>query len=283
MKKESLTIVIFIITCFFTFSCQKVTREEHNSKTEEGRMLTDEQLNFIGEKHNEYLEIVLERSRFAEDKVQAVIFQKQRLEEELGILPNNYSNKEVSITSKKTEEVVEVKTTKENLQAIKNNLVDKNDFIYFQKVLNFLESDKTEKNVETISAFIEKIKNEMIVNNINSLDYETFLVFGTVLKSSAKFWLPTDLGGQDKFAFYRNESVEGVSFRSGGLVTNKKNWKDCLSDVLEADGSSAASGFIAAAVVAGATGGALGVPMLIEVAAGSGISSAYGYFRSNRC
>lgn len=276
MKKITflIGIIALIITGLGVYSCQKI--EENNKQDiQEGRVLTNEQIELIGVKHNEYLEFILKNNRFAENKFKGLLVQKQLLEERYLDKTNKIQKK--SLYSKA--ESTNIFTG--HSQEIKENLSSENNFIYFQKVLDFLKTKSRNKSVKEISNFINSIKNEMIKNNVNVRDYEAFLVFGSVLKKSSEFWLPKKLGGQDNYAFYKDNLV----LKKFDIQANSEDgeWKDCLADVLEADAISAAQDFALATLVSAGSGGTLTPAALLSVAITSGASSAWAYYRSSNC
>lgn len=155
-------------------------------------------------------------------------------------------------------------------------------------MLDFLRDESKNKDVDAISDFVEKIKNQMLKEDVNVRDYEAFLVFTSVLKKSSEFWLPKKLGGQGQYAYYKN-TLKRIVYMSNSENSNSESagdddkWRRCLSDVLEADGMSASIGFIISAGVAAGSGGTLAIPALIGVAIESGATSAWAYYRSSNC
>lgn len=285
MKKITFLIAIialFIITGLGIYSCQK-GQDNTIQDIQEGRTLTNEQIELIGEKHNEYLKIMLDNNHSAKDKFQGLLIQKQILEEKF---LNKSQN--IRLSAMYSKEYENNKTPKDHSENVRNNLSDKNNFAYFQRVIDFLKKEKNEKNIETISNFIDTIKNEMIKNNVNVKDYEAFLVFSSVLKKSAKFWLPKKMGGQNYYAFYKNNlkimTYKMVSSQySNSESSNNDGWKKCLEDILVADGMSASAGFIIGASVTVATGGVAGPGFVIGIALESGAASAWEYYDSSSC
>lgn len=284
MKKNILKIVIaslIIVGGLFFYSCQKDNSQEQKQDIKEGRLLTNEQINLIGEKHNEFLKIILENNISNENKIQGVLYSKE-------VLETKYLGKTDNLTFKRNVASSEkIKTTNEYMLEIKNNLSDKNNFVYFEKVLNYLNNTKKKKDVESISSFLDKVTKDMASNKTEVRDYEAFLVFSSVLKSSAKFWLPKELGGLGNYTYYKNNiASRAFSTSENGENGEKKDedkWKACASDVLEADAMSATSSFVVAALVTIASGGTLGGPAILGIAIESGVASTWAYYRSDNC
>lgn len=227
---------------------------------------------------------MLDNNHSAKDKFQGLLVQKQILEEKF---LNKSQN--IRLSAMHSKEYENEKTPKDHSKKVRNKLSDKNNFVYFRRVIDFLKKEKNEKNTETISNFIDTIKNEMIKNNVNVKDYEAFLVFSSVLKKSAEFWLPKKMGGQNYYAFYKN-NLKMVAFNmassenSNSESSNKDDkWKKCLEDILVADAMSASAGFIIGAGVTAATGEIAGPAFLIGIALESGSASAWEYYRSSNC
>lgn len=278
-------IVLFFNLVFFIsfgiLSCQK--REEFNKKNiQKGRIFTNEQIDLIGEKHNEYLKFMLDNNLSSEDKFQGLPIQKQILEEKILNKNQNIHLSAMYSMGNKNE-----KKVKDHSKEVRNNLSDKNNFSYFQRVIDFLEKDENEKNVEAISNFIDNIKNEMVKSNVK--DYEAFLVFCSVLKKSAEFWLPRKLERQNYYSFYKNDikvipyNMAYFEFSSSELSNNEEGWRKCLKDVLVSDGMSASAGFVIGAGVVAEIGGVTGPAFLVGIALESGAASAWEYYRSSNC
>lgn len=280
MKK----VILFLVTIVSVLACQK-GEKTYRQDTQRGRIFTNEQIELIGEKHNEYLKIMLDNNYSSKNKFQGLLVQKQILEERI---LNNSQN--IRLSAMYSTEYENEKKLKEHSKNVRNNLSDENNFFYFQRVIDFLKGEENEKNIETISKFIDTIKNEMAENNVNVKDYEAFLVFSSVLKKSAEFWLPKELGGQDYYAFYKdnfkvtNYGIVYSKYSNSESSTKKKEkWKRCLTDILAADGMSASAGFIIGAGVVAATGGVAGPAFLVTIALESGAASAWEYYRSSEC
>lgn len=274
MKKITflIGIIAIIITGLGVYSCQKI--EENNKQDiQEGRVLTNEQIELIGVKHNEYLKIMLENNRYSKNKQQGLIEQKNILEKQIIKNVKYY-------TSKPSDSTKKINTLDENIKVIKSSLSDRNNFIYFEKILNFLK-ENNKRDVESISDFLNDIKQEMVNKQVNVRDYETILVFSSVLKNSAKFWLPKKLGGLDNYAYYK----ENLSLQKFIVQANSESdgWRDCLEDVLVADGMSASAGFIVGAGITAASGGTAGPLVILGIAIESGATSAWEYYRSSNC
>lgn len=257
MKKINFLVAIVIIAMFNLISCEKENDVQNSTNRQSERILTDSQIIEIGLKHNQNLEIAFNNFNWNSSN-------------KFNELKNNFNSVEYFDSSKK------INTIDENQKIIMSNLEDKNNFQYFKSVFEYLESDKTTKTVSAIEGHLNLLENEFKSKNNSNLDYETFLVFSSVLKNSAKFWLPKSLGGLGKFDEFKER--ENVNLYS------KVDWRDCLKDVLAADGTSAGAGFIVGAgVAAAATGPIAPLAFIGAIAAEAGISSGWEYLSSDNC
>lgn len=222
------------------------------------RYISDEQIEQIGRLHNLGLQ-----EAFASFNWNAVNLKRE--------LTNSFTN----VSYVRSNKIVfdnTVRTNNDNLIRIKGRLVNVNNFAYFRKVLDFLYDDE-DKDFEMINTFLVTLANEMKRNSIEVRDYETFLVFATVMRYSSKFWLDSEIGGLNNYEKLKKQS--GSSYERG--------WKKCLKDVLVADGTSAGASFIIAAGAAALTGPVAPFVFIAEIAAGSGFSSGVAYFQSSNC
>ena len=262
MKKLALLFGLLIVI----FSCDRHDKNELVSQTStEKRLLTDAQIKLIGQKHNEYLE-------------KAFALNKWSKKSDLQEFENNY--KKIIIKDVDTEVLNKknaINNIDENYNLIKNNLNDKHNIVYFERVIKFLSYMNEEQNVENISNYLDSVRLEFDNKDISSQrDYETFFVFIEVLKSSARFWLSENMGGEGHYIRYKKMEYKGKYIEDG-------RWRPCLRDVMEADGMSAAAGFTISAAAAALSGPVAPITFIGSIAAESGIASAWAYYRSNNC
>ncbi|MDO5608619.1 MAG: hypothetical protein Q4G08_09220 [Capnocytophaga sp.] len=256
----------FAVVAFATYSCS----EKENVQEQGNRIITDEQILKIGEEHNRILKEILETTDINSRDFKAALVKTQKR-----IL------KESSGTSNL--KIEKPKTLDENILIVKENLQDRDNFYFFEKTLEFLKHSNNKKSVDEIRIFLTSMKNKMKRETSSIRDYEAFLVFSSVLENSAKFWLPKNLQGEGHFYAYKRQ-YNGIINLNKSLSSNSEtDWKDCMSDVLEADGMSAAGGFLVVAGVTAASGGTLGIPAIAAVAIESGGASAWAYYRSSNC
>lgn len=231
---------------------------------EQQRIFTDTQINEIGIKHNENLSHSFEnfdwskKDRYAELKSR---FKKLKVAKDKLML---FDRLPVS--------------SSQNLKKIKERLSEHNNYVYFEEIVKYVEELNGTKTLYEIKAYIENIQAEAKEKIHNSKDLEAFLIFSTVLKYSAEFWLPKKIGGLGKYNEYN-------AFKYPDISNQKTNsWQKCLSDVMIADGVSAGAGFIVgAAAAAAATGPVAPATFVAVIAAESGISSGFEYIRSDNC
>lgn len=223
------------------------------------RYISDEQIEQIGQLHNLGLE-----EAFADFNWNA------------NNLQNELSNKFTNVSYVKDNNINfdnTVRTYNDNMIRIKENLVNPDNFVFFQNVLDFLNNDE-DKNFEIINSFLVNSVNEMSENSTEVRDYETFLIFTTVIRYSSKFWLDSEIGGLNNY--------EKFKMQSGG-ISSKKGWRKCLTDVLAADGASAAGGFIVGAIAGAASGPIAPFTFIATIAAEAGLGSGYTYLTSGNC
>ncbi|WP_209390255.1 hypothetical protein [Chryseobacterium sp. RR2-3-20] len=221
-----------------------------------GRLLTDEQINLIGVKHNEFLL----------QAVKGVNWSSNDVNNDFNIFFNNLATSEnINLAFEG-----EPKNYQDNFDIVKSHLEENNSVNYFESVDSFFSNDLEGKSVKQITLFLTSLKEEFAENTNSVRDYEAFLVYTSILKHSAVFWLPTDLGGEGHFDMYKAARTPG--------------WKKCLTDVLESDGMSGTAGFIiGAGIAAAATGPVAPITFVAEIALGAGASSAWTWYRSINC
>lgn len=231
------------------------------------RIFTDEQIKLIGEGHNDFLLKIFKNFNWdSKDKI-SELTKNSNL---------NYSDpdKDFDLSKHKL-------TTIDELKKLVNN---SSDFIYFENIINL---DIENMNLTTVNNFVNSNSN-VASNKMTSVkNYEALLVFSSVYLKSFEFWMPKSNGGMGKFEEYNRLQHKSKS-NSGKIdyMYNNSNvgWKDCLTDVLVADGGAAGGACLTGGIIAGVTSAIVSPwAFVARIVASAGWSSGIAYFSSVEC
>lgn len=236
----------------YATSCNKDTIElNHGSNLAEnqtisksidgGTLLTDTQIEAIGDAHNFYLEKAFENFDYSSDDLIQELYQNFESVSPYDSIPFDPTEFETS--------------TEDNLSTLQDSLSDE----AFQIINNAVIASN---NIENLSAFTDYITTleSTTRNNISGYEKDIVLVTLCVLRKSAYFWLPQEDGGS------------GIGYEIlQNINLNKKDDHGWLA----ADGTAAGGGMIGTAVTAALATGPVGWGFLVGVGVGAGIASGW--------
>lgn len=148
----------------------------------EQRVLTNKQIELIGEMHNDFLTDTFKNVEWD------TFHNKESFQNSI-----DTTLKSVKLDS----DSISVRNFETNVEIIKKGLQKGENFKYFEKVISFLNQEQ--KDINTIILFLDSVNKEAEEKMHSVKDYEAFLIFTTVTKYSAQFWLPKSIGGRGKF------------------------------------------------------------------------------------
>lgn len=259
MKKYKRIASLFLI--FFSvlnFSCEKSDSGVNNLYSKTGTdafisysEITEEHINQIANDHNNFLsEIFANYDWTTSDHKSELSNQLEAVVQtyDFGVLNVDYNTQDSRLN--------------ENLTLLENTLSPES-YEYIEEALVAAE------NIESYSSFDTKIDEieSLADKHINEVDDRlTVLITINIMRASAKFWLPLDMGGTgegysilEKFSLVNNED----------FVITEKFW----ANVLGADGASAGVGFITVGL--GLVSGPLGWGTLLVIGGGAAASSGW--------
>ncbi|MDR3273396.1 MAG: hypothetical protein LBT29_07950 [Flavobacteriaceae bacterium] len=257
--KNSFLSILLISPFTLFYSCNNESSDILTGNTDEKRILTDEQIRSIGELHNQTLELAFNDFNWSTNDMEKEFIDKFN---DLEIAKEN------NLKFKKAHSL------ETNLVYIQQNLKERKNFQFFERTINYLNANDV--SVTKIEDFMKKLELEMKESNSSVRDYESFLVFSSVIQHSAKFWLPVKKGGfgnYDKF-----KTLENRNFQSSGNSAEFETSSSCSKNVLAADAASAGAGCLFAAIYTGASGGVLAPLAFAQIATEAGFSSGMAYF-----
>lgn len=227
-----------------------------NKSVSNQRLLNDEQVKLVGEKHNQVLTQVFSNYDFnTNDRVYEIRAQFEKVDLNGHII--NWNSKDYG-------------NIENNLNFLRNNLSE-NAFSIIEQGMSEAE------NLENFDSFSNKLEslNLKARKELVGIELDTVLIALNVLENSAKLWLPIEEGGNGiGYGF-----MEKYNSLYNTEINNRRSPRQMIRTALAADGLSAAGGFLVGAFVIGATAGTGGlgtaaiVGFLVGVAGEAAIAS----------
>ncbi|MFN3529719.1 MAG: hypothetical protein ACK417_07340 [Bacteroidia bacterium] len=254
MKKIIFSILLF---SFAFIACTKENTslpssieisEFHTSSVDESEFMTEDQYEFVGLKHNEYLSLMLTTLDLTNSTLTSAL--------SLYDVMNNYDEPYFENYHYDSNSFLRSDSTA--LGILDTSLSDLGK-AYLQSALNAIE------NFTDVNDFKSNMNQIITESRLNCTpnDFKILAVICTVFKYSSEFWAPTELGGV-------GSGYASLLLRHGNArIAKPFNWKNALIS----DGISGGVGCIAVAVGAAIATGPVGWGVLAICAGESAINS----------